>query len=207
MDVARQHRREVAWYIGGANDVGCGGKGVVRGADRCAFDALVNAQQPMAGAHIGESCAGHQVRKPGAHGVAFGWKAGQRHAGVPDFHDEGSRTVEDMDPRMLCEPEVRDTATLVIARNDKHGHAAIGDSRQWLERLPDDVGGRSRSVEYIPAVDHDVHLACQRRMERRGIVCQEVVASPPADDARIDREVEAQVRVRDEQDPDRIDSR
>lgn len=103
--------------------------------------------------------------------------------------------------RMLRESQMRESATLVIARHDKHGNAAIGDLSQRFKRLPRDAAWRTRPVEYVSAMYDEVDIAVERGLQRGRVVGQEVVPTPSSIDAWIYRQVVAEVCVCQQQDP------
>jgi hypothetical protein len=57
-------------------------------------------------------------------------------------------------------------------------------------------------VEDVAAMHHQVHLAGQRRRQRGGVIGKKVVTATAALDAWLDGQVEAEVRVGQQQDPD-----
>jgi hypothetical protein len=96
---------------------------------------------------------------------------------------------------VLREPDLREAATLVIARHDEHRDALVGDSRERLERLPRDARRHTRTIEDVPAMHDEIDLPRERRLQRRPVVRQKVVATTASLDARTRGQVEAQVRV------------
>ncbi len=103
--------------------------------------------------------AGNQVSEPGAHVVALGRKPGHSDPNASHLRDKSSRPIEDMNARMMREPQVRDATALMVARHHINRHALVGDARQWLKRLPHDVARRARSVEHIATVNNEVDFA------------------------------------------------
>ena len=59
-----------------------------------------------------------------------------------------------------------------------------------------------RPIEYVPTVHYRVALAGEGGLQGSRLVGEEVVPATPPGDARARREVEPQVRVRQQQDPD-----
>jgi len=88
----------------------------------------------------------------------------------------------------------------MVARDDQHRHAALGDPAQRLERPVRDLFRRSRPIENVSTVDDDVDLSAQSRLERGVVVCEEIIASTPPLDARSHRRIEAEVRISEEED-------
>jgi hypothetical protein len=92
---------------------------------------------------------------------------------------------------------VRKTRALVIPRHDEHGNAEVRDASEGLERLVRDGGHDLGPIEHVPAVDDDIDLAGERGRERRRVVREKVVSSPPSLDARAHRKIEPEMRVGD----------
>ena len=109
-----------------------------------------------------------------------------------------------MNARMLREPQVRYSTAFMVSRYYINRYAAIGDARQWLEGLPHDAARRTRSVEYIATVYDQVDFARKRRLQSGRVVRKEVVSTSPSIDARVDRQVEAKVRISQQEDPDDV---
>jgi hypothetical protein len=87
----------------------------------------------------------------------------------------------------------------VVSRDDEDGKAAIGHSAERVERLVRECRDDPRAIEDITGVHHDVDLAGERRPERGGVVRQEVVTTPPPVDTGPNRQVEAEVRIGEQQ--------
>jgi hypothetical protein len=100
---------------------------------------------------------------------------------------------------------VRQTRALVVSRDDEDGNASVGDSAEWLERLVRECRDDLRAIEDVTRVHHDVHLACERRLERSGVVREEVVTTPAPVDTWPDGKVEAEVRIGEEEDSDFVE--
>ena len=90
----------------------------------------------------------------------------------------------------------------MVSRDDEHGNASISHSAKRLESLirerRDDLG----PVEDVARVHDDVHLARERRLQRRGVIREEVVTTPPSVDARAHGEIEAEVGIGQQEDSD-----
>jgi hypothetical protein len=97
---------------------------------------------------------------------------------------------------------MRKARPFVVARHDKHRHAALRHSGQWFEGLVRQTWGHLRPIKHIAAVHDNVNLTRQRRRERGLVVGQEIVTTPPAHNAWSFRQIEAEMRVREQQDPD-----
>ena len=135
VDVSGQHRVEAGRDIRAANDVGRGREHVVARSHSRPFDALVQAEESHISADVEPSRRVQQIAKSASHGVAFGWKARQRHAHTTHLGDERPRLVENVNPRMLGKAEVWQSPALVVARDDENRDASVRDTRQGLERL------------------------------------------------------------------------
>ena len=88
----------------------------------------------------------------------------------------------------------------MISGDDEHGDAAFGHAPERLERLIRERGHHGRTVEHVAAVHDDVDLSVERRLKRRGVVGEKVVAAAAPLHARTHREVEPEMGVGDEQD-------
>ena len=90
----------------------------------------------------------------------------------------------------------------MVPRDDEHGNASVSHSAKRLESLVRERRDDLRSIEVVARVHDDVHLARERRLQRDGVIRQEVVATPPSVDARPDGEIEAEVGIGQQEDPD-----
>jgi hypothetical protein len=84
---------------------------------------------------------------------------------------------------------------LVVSRDDEHRNTSIGYSAEGLERLVRERRDDPGPIEHVTRVHHDIDLARERRLQRGGVVRQEVVTTPASLDARPDGEIEAEVGV------------
>lgn len=200
VDVAREHRSEFRRHVGVANDVLSGRELEIPRPNRRTFGCLMHAQ------HARRRCVrlpvgvGDELRKFRSHVAALARESRQSEGHTPGHDDERARPVEDVDVRMRGKARVRQKGALVISRYDEYGHAAFGHAPQRFERL---VGKRrhdGRTVEHVAAVHDDVDLAIERRLQRRGVVGEKVVAAAAPLHARTHGEVEPQVGVGDQQD-------
>jgi hypothetical protein len=105
---------------------------------------------------------------------------------------------------MPGKPQMRDAAALMVARHHEDRYTMIGHLPQGLEGLPGDAAWRFRAVEYVAAVDDEVDFSRKRRPERSRVVGQEVVPATAPIDPWVQRQVEADVRVRKQQNPDDV---
>ena len=140
-----------------------------------------------------------KLGKPRSYGVTLRRKTRQRHARAAYLGNERARPVEDVNPRMLREANVWKSAAFVVAGDDEDRYASVRDTRQRLEGLIGQARHRPRSVEDVTAVHDEIDLAGKRRRERRGVVGQEVIPAPAPFDPLPDGEVEAQVRIGQEE--------
>ena len=136
--------------------------------------------------------------------MPLGGKPGQRNAPATHGGDEGSWLVKQVNAGMLREAEVRNAPALVIPRHHEHRNAPVGDARQWLEGLIGKAGGGPGAIEDVAAVHHDVDLSGERRRQRGRIVGEEIVATATTPDACLHRQVEAEVRVGKQENPDDV---
>jgi hypothetical protein len=90
----------------------------------------------------------------------------------------------------------------VVSRDDEHRNASIGYSAEWLERLIRECGDDPRPIEDVTRVHHEVDLAGERRLKRRGVVGEEIVTTPAPVDARSDGEIEAEMGIGQKEDSD-----
>ena len=204
MDVPGQDRREPDRDVSCSNDVGGGGEGEVGRSDHRAFHALVEDEQARVRTESLPSGGRDQIREPGSNVVPFRRKPCKRDAPPSHVGDERSRAIEQMDPRVLREPDLRNSSALVVAGDDEDRNPTIGDTCQRLESLPRDARWNSRPVEHIATVDDQVDFTGHRGPERRLIVREKIVSSATALDTCAHRQVEPEVRVREEEDPDAV---
>jgi hypothetical protein len=90
----------------------------------------------------------------------------------------------------------------VVSWHDEHRNASICYSAEGLERLERERRDDPGPVEDVASVHYDVHLARERRLQRGGVVREEVVAAAPSVDTRSNREIEAEVGIGQEEDSD-----
>ena len=164
----------------------------------------MQAEQVNAGLHVGITSSCNEVFESATNVIPFRRKPGQRYANATYFGDKSPRLVEDVDVRMLRESHVGKAATLMVPRHDIDRDATIGYALERFEGLPDHATGRARAIEHIATVDHEIHFAIDRRLERGGEVREEIMPTTSSIDARVNRQVEAEVRVCEEQDPDDV---
>ena len=90
----------------------------------------------------------------------------------------------------------------MVARNDEHGDTEVGDASQGLVRLIRECRQHGRPIEHVAGVHHEIDFARECRRECGGIVGEKIVAATSPADARAHGEVEAEVRVREEENSD-----
>jgi hypothetical protein len=93
----------------------------------------------------------------------------------------------------------------VVSWDDENRNASIRYPAEWLERLVRECRDDLRPIEDVTRVHHDVDLARERRLERGGVVGQEVVTTPPSLDPWPNGEVEAEVRVGEQENSDFVE--
>jgi len=201
VNVPRQHGRKTAGKVAAPDDIRGGSEHVVRRTNRRSLDALVKTEHADVGIDQGVFRGGQQVREPRTHVVTLGWKPRYRDASTAHLGHERPWSVEDMNVRMLGEPQVRYATALVVARNNEDRNASIRDASERLERLPHHAARRPGAIEHVAAVDNQVDLTGERRLQRSLIIGLEVMTAPPPIHTRIYRQVETEVRVGEQQDP------
>ena len=90
----------------------------------------------------------------------------------------------------------------MIARNDEHRHAEIGDAAQRLIRLIRERRQHGRPIEHVAGVHDEIDFAGERWRERGGVVGEKIIAATPPADARAHGQIEAEMRVGEEEDSD-----
>ena len=93
----------------------------------------------------------------------------------------------------------------MVSRDDEDGNASVGDSTEWLERLVRECRVDLRPIEDVTRMHDDVDLTRERRLERGGVVGEEVVTTPPSLDPWPNGEVEAEVRVGEQENSDFVE--
>jgi hypothetical protein len=93
----------------------------------------------------------------------------------------------------------------VVSWDDENRNASIRYPAEWLERLVRECRDDLRPIEDVTRMHHDVDLARERRLERGGVVGQEVVTAPPSVDTRPNGQIEAEVRIGEEEDLDFVE--
>jgi hypothetical protein len=97
---------------------------------------------------------------------------------------------------------MRNPGALVVARHYDDRHARLGKRHERPERLVRERRWHLGPVEQVSPVHHHVHLARPRRRQGPLVVGQEVVASPAPPHPGLRRQIEAEMRVGQEEDPD-----
>ena len=87
----------------------------------------------------------------------------------------------------------------MIAGHDEHRNAAVGDASERFERLVSDGWHHQRSIEHVAAVHDEVDLAGECWLQRGRVVREEVETATAAFDPRSRREIEAEVRIGEQQ--------
>ena len=200
MDVARQDSREANGDVAPANDVGGSGEGEVVRPDRRAFDTLVNAQEFRVGVDSAPPRGFDEVDELCANVMSLGRKSSDGQSAPANVERERPRSIEQVDTRVLSEPDLRNASAFVIPGDDEDRNASVGDASQWLECLPCDARGRARAIENIAAVDDDVDVTVECRLECGRVIREKVMSAPASLDARPRRQVEAEVGVSEEED-------
>jgi hypothetical protein len=93
----------------------------------------------------------------------------------------------------------------VVSRDDEDRNASVGHPAEGLERLIRECRDDPRSIEDVTGVHDDVDLARERRLERGGVVGEEVVTTPASLDPWPNWEVEAEVRVGEQENSDFVE--
>ena len=197
----------MSWVVSDSRIIGLNAPlpgGEIGRAHGCALDTLVHAQQSHRRGDVSVASGLDEVAEFRPHVVTLRREPGQRHADTPHLDDECARRVEQVYAGVMREPQVRNAPALVVAGNDKDRHPAIGDSREGLERLPRDAGWHAGPVEYVSPVHHQVDVTVECALQRSVVVGEEIVTPPPALDSRAHRQVEAEVRIGEEEDADGV---
>lgn len=201
MDVTRKHRRDVCGEVTAADHVGGAVEHEVSAGvahDR-AFDAVMEAEQTHVGRVFGQAHLSEQGREP-VTDLGDMSKTTDREPHAGHLHVFGARCGEHDDAGVHREEWVGHRRALVIAGDDEHRAAGVGDASKRREGILDDPRRHPGMVEHVAAVDHDVYLATERGRERLVIAGQEVIAPAPTANAGAPDGVEAEVGVRDEED-------
>ena len=90
----------------------------------------------------------------------------------------------------------------MVPRDDEHRNAPIRHSAERLQSLVRERWHDLRPIEDVACVHDEVHLAGERRLQRGGVIREEVVTTPPSVDARPHGEIEAEVGIGQQEDPD-----
>jgi len=184
MNVAREDGAKRGRNVAMTNDVRGGREGEVRRSDRRAFDAMVHAEQTRHCIVLFPPSLAEQTGQTPADIVALIRKTGETDSMSANLEDERSRAIEHAQVRMESKTGVRDSRPLVVAGHDENRYAPLGDASKRFECLIGGAGHRSRAVEDVASVDDDVHFAAHRRLERRMVVREKVVAATVPIDAR-----------------------
>src|SRR5262245_11084509 len=202
VNVSREHRGELTRNVRRANDIARRRKGEVGGADGRAFDTVMEAQQTRRSSLVAPSRLLESIAEARANIATLIRKTRECDGRIAHFRDKCARSIEHMNSRMRQNARVRQTRALVVPGYDEYRHATIGNSAQRLVRLIGDRRENLRRIEHISRVHDEIDLAGERWRERSVIVRDEVVAATSPGDARLRREVEAEVGVSQQEYPD-----
>src|SRR5262245_18972332 len=120
-----EHRGEVARDVLATNHVRRRGEHVICRPDRCAFNALVQTKQSNVSRRGSVPGAGKQVAEHASDVITLRRDSGYGDADTTDFGDECARPIEDVNPWMLREPEVRNSSAFVISGDDINRYSTI----------------------------------------------------------------------------------
>ena len=90
----------------------------------------------------------------------------------------------------------------MIAWDDEDRHATVGDAPQRFVRLIRDRWDDRRPIENVAGMHDEIDLSGHRRLERSRVVRKKIEASSPPANARPYGEIEAQVRIGEQENPD-----
>ena len=93
----------------------------------------------------------------------------------------------------------------MVTRNDEHRDASISHPRQRVESLVRERRDDPGPIEDVTRVHHEIDLARERRLERGGVVREKVLTTPPSVDTWPDGQIEAEVGIGEEEDPDFVE--
>ena len=187
MDMPGENGGEVGRDVAPANHIRRSRERKVARSYGRAFDAVVNAEKSMFGFVIAPVGLADECRELRPHILALVWEARERDSDASDVHAERARDIEDVDVRVRQESRVWKPRPLMVARNDEHGNAEVGDPPERLIRLMRDRRVGCGSVEDVAAVDDDIDTAREGRRERRRVVREEIESAPSAPNPRPDR--------------------
>ncbi|MCA9525754.1 MAG: hypothetical protein KC549_05600, partial [Myxococcales bacterium] len=188
----------------GEDEVAADGRAAVQigaqiaGPHRHALDRVVHDQQADVGRRLEEARVGHGGGEGAAH-LAHVGEGAERDAHAPD--GEGARLggVDDVDARVGRVQGPRQGAALVVARDDQHLDARLGQAPEGPEGVVDEGVAGIGAVEDVAPVDHDVDARRQSDVGRALVAGLEVRAPAAPLGARAGRQVEAEVGVSEEQ--------
>ena len=95
-----------------------------------------------------------------------------------------------------------DTAALVIPRDDENPNTGVGELFEGGKDPVNELRRHPAAIKQVTAMDNGVHLEGTGRLKRPLEIGEKIVTSPAPIDSGAKREVEAQVGVRHEQDPE-----
>ena len=202
VNVTGEYRAERGRNVAETNDVRGGREGEIRRSDRRAFDAMVYAEQARICVVLGPTSLVEQVGKTRAHIITLVRKAGEDDSISPNLERERSRAIEQVHVGMERKSRVWDSRALMVAGYDENRHSTRGYASKGFESLIGGARHRSRTVEDVPAVDDNVHLATHCRPKRGVIIREKVVAATVAIYAGPLWQIEPDVRIGHKEDPD-----
>lgn len=202
MNVAREDGSAVRRQVGAADHVRGMAERVVAGTHRSSLHAMMEAEQAQVGFHLAPARVLQHLGEPLPDPVTVVGKARHGYPAAPDVHQVGSGPAKDVEVRMRSEPLMRDPGTLVVPRHNEDRHPGLRHLRQEPEGIVGQGGGDPRPVEEVAAVDHQVHSSFPGRLHGRVIVRPQVVPPPPSPGPGSNRQIESQVGVGQEEDPD-----
>jgi hypothetical protein len=201
VDVARKNGGEIGGQFGASDDVGRVPEREVGWAHRSPLHTMVHAEEADLGFRSMPLGLVQSGREPFANPATLIGEADQGHSNPPDLHHHGLRPMKDMQVGMERESGMGDPGSLVIPGHHEDRNACFGDRHQGAEGLEDQGRRDPRAVEYVSAVDDQIDVPCQGRLQGPLMVGEEVMPPPPPLHPRAGGEVESEVGVRQEENP------
>jgi hypothetical protein len=202
VDVAGEHGGDVLRQVGAPDHVRAVAEGVVSRPAGRPLHALVDAEQPQLGGRL-VAAGGLEERSEARADVGLVREPGEGHPQAPGLEPDGARLVEHVEALLHREERKRQARPLVVPGHEEHGDAGGGDAAERRERGLGEPGRHAAPVEEVAAVDHRIDLPRERRLERLREAAEEVLPAPAPLHPRAQGQVEAEVGVREEEDPHR----
>ncbi len=200
VNMAGEDRREAVRNIAAPNHLRTAPEGVVLGTYGGPFHGLVDAENPDLALGFPPTRRLHVFPKGVSDVPSYTGESRQRHREVLRFQVMGAGAVEEVKVGIPGKGVMGDGRPFVVSRNEIYGHASPGHFFERFKHPIHQGGGYPASKEKVPPVNDGIDLSTEGRFQRPLEAVEEIGPPPSSLDPWTCGEVEAQMRVGEEED-------